>query len=94
MNALDLPINQQYRNEKPIIITTSWMKTIATDLYNTASAPIAVTRDTLSERLYSVCETASLLLENKARQEEGETEKKKKQIEENVDLTLRSRNGH
>ena len=50
MNALDLPINQQYRNEKPIISTTSWMKTIATNLYNTASAPIAVTRDAISER--------------------------------------------
>ena len=51
MNALDLPINQQYRKEKPKINTTSWMKTITSNVYNTASAPIAVTRNVLSEIL-------------------------------------------
>ena len=51
MNASDLSTSQQYRDEKPITSITSWMKTIATNLCNTASAPIAVTRNALSERL-------------------------------------------
>ena len=37
------------------------MKNQLTKLYNTVSAPVAATRDALTERLQSECETASLL---------------------------------
>ena len=40
---------------------TSWMRNQFTKLYNAVSAPVAVTRDALAERLQSVGETASLL---------------------------------
>ena len=39
----------------------SWFRNTITALYNTVSAPVAVTRDALAERLQSVRETASLL---------------------------------
>ena len=35
----------------------NWMKNQITDLYNAVSAPVAATRDALSERLQSVRET-------------------------------------
>ena len=40
---------------------TSWIKYQLTKLYNAASAPVAVTRDALAERLQSLRDTASLL---------------------------------
>ena len=40
---------------------TSWMKNQLTKLCNAVSAPVAATRDALTERLQSVSETASLL---------------------------------
>ena len=64
----------------------SWFRNTITDLYNAVSAPVAATRDALSERLQSVRDTASLLynrtmhhigetlkniVENAAKEEEG-----------------------
>ena len=40
---------------------TSWMRNQLAKLYNAVSAPVAATRDELTERLQSVRETASLL---------------------------------
>ena len=40
---------------------TSWMRNQLAKLYNAVSAPVAATRDALTERLQSVRETASLL---------------------------------
>ena len=39
----------------------SWFRNTITNLYNAVSAPVAATRDALSERLQSVHDTASLL---------------------------------
>ena len=39
----------------------SWFRNTITDLYNAVSAPVAATRDALSERFQSVRDTASLL---------------------------------
>ena len=39
----------------------NWFRNTITDLYNAVSAPVAATRDALSERLQSVRDTASLL---------------------------------
>ena len=39
----------------------SWIRNQLAKLYDAVSAPVAATRDTLTERLQSVCETASLL---------------------------------
>ena len=39
----------------------SWFRNTITNLYNAVSAPVAATRDALSERLQSVRDTASLL---------------------------------
>ena len=44
----------------------SWFRNTITDLYNAVSAPVAATRDALSERLQSVRDTASLLYNNAA----------------------------
>ena len=41
----------------------SWFRNTITNLYNAVSAPVAATRDALSERLQSVRDTASLLYE-------------------------------
>ena len=46
------------------------MKNQITDLYNAVSAPVAATRDALSERLQSVRETVTLLYE-RAKQKLG-----------------------
>ena len=78
----------------------SWMKNQLTKLYNAVSAPVAATRDALTERLQSVRETASLLynrmVENMGYGQEKlkdivekEAEEKKQQEEEDIDLTLR-----
>ena len=40
---------------------TSWMRNHSAKLYNAVSAPVAATRDVLTERLQSVRGTASLL---------------------------------
>ena len=40
---------------------TNWMRNQLAKLYNAVSAPVAATRDALTERLQSVRETASLL---------------------------------
>ena len=40
---------------------TSWIRNQLAKLYNAVSAPVAATRDALTERLQSVRETASLL---------------------------------
>ena len=50
----------------------SWFRNTITDLYNAVSAPVAATRDALSERLESVRHTASLLY-NRAMHHIGET---------------------
>ena len=39
----------------------SWFRNTITNLYNAVSAPVAATRDALTERLQSVRDTASLL---------------------------------
>ena len=39
----------------------TWMKNQISKLYSAVSAPVAATRDALSERLQNVCDTASLL---------------------------------
>ena len=46
---------------KLIINMTSLVENQSTKLYNAVSAPVAVTRDALAERLQSVRETASLM---------------------------------
>ena len=38
-----------------------WMRNQIAKLYNAVSAPVAATRDVLTERFWSVRETASLL---------------------------------
>ena len=74
------------------------MKNQLTKLYNAVSAPVAATRDALTERLQSVRETASLLynrmVENiRYEQEtlkdiaEKEAEEEQQQEEDGVDLT-------
>ena len=76
------------------------MKNQLTKLYNAVSAPVAATRDALTERLQSVRETASLLynrmVENMGYGQEKlkdivqkEAEEKKQQEEEDIDLTMR-----
>ena len=42
---------------------TSWIRNTISNLYNAVSAPVAVTRDALAERLQSVRENASLFYE-------------------------------
>ena len=49
-----------------------WMKNQINKLYNAVSAPVAATRDALSERLQSVRDTASLLY-NRTMHHIGET---------------------
>ena len=61
MNALDLSTNQQYPNKKPLTNMSSWMTNQLGKLYNAVSASVAATRDALTKRLESVCETVSLL---------------------------------
>ena len=76
------------------------MKNQLPKLYNAVSAPVAATRDALTERLQSVRETASLLynrmVENMGYGQEKskdivqkEAEEKKQQEEEDIDLTMR-----
>ena len=75
---------------------TNWMRNQLTKLYNAVSAPVAATRDALTERLQSVRETASLLY-NRMVENMGyglerlkdivEKEAEEEQEEENVDLT-------
>ena len=50
----------------------SWFRNAITDLCNAVSAPVAATRDALSERLQSVRDTASLLY-NRTMHHIGET---------------------
>ena len=57
-------------SQKYIINMYNWMKNQITDLYNAVSAPVAATRDALSERLQSVRETVTLLYE-RAKQKLG-----------------------
>ena len=76
---------------------TSWMRNQLTKLYNAVSAPVAATRDALTERLQSVRETASLLynrmVENMGYGQEtlkdiAEKEaEEEQQQEEDIDLT-------
>ena len=61
MDALDLSTNQQYPNKKPTINMSRSMRNQLAKLCNAVSAPVAATRDALTERLQSVRETASLL---------------------------------
>ena len=53
----------------------SWFQNTITNLYNAVSAPVAATRDALSERLQNVGDTASLLY-NRTMHYIGETLKK------------------
>ena len=73
------------------------MKNQITDLYNAVSAPVAATRDALSERLQSVRETVTLLYE-RAKQKLGcgqtlkdiaeeQANREHQQTGDNVDLT-------
>ena len=48
----------------------NWMKNQITDFNNAVSAPVAATRDALSERLQSVRDTVTLLYE-RAKQKLG-----------------------
>ena len=48
-------------SHKCIINMYNWMKNQITDLYNAVSAPVAATRDALTEQFQGVCDTASLL---------------------------------
>ena len=75
----------------------NWMKNQITDLYNAVSAPVAATRDALSERLQSVRETVTLLYE-RAKQKLGygqtlkdiaeeQANQEHQQTGDNVDLT-------
>ena len=77
---------------------TSWIKNLLAILYNAVSAPVAATRDVLTERLQSVRETASLLynrvVENVGYGQETlkdivekEAEEEQQQKEEDINLT-------
>ena len=59
----------------------NWMKNKITDLYNAVSAPVAATRDALSERLQSVRDTVTLLYE-RAKQKLGYGQPLKDIVEE------------
>ena len=81
---------------------TSWMKNQLTKLYNAVSAPVAATRDALTERLRSIRDTLSLLynrmMENMGYgqqeilkeivEKEAEEEEQQQEEEEDIDLTL------
>ena len=81
---------------------TSWMKNQLTKLYNAVSAPVAATRDALTERLQSIRDTLSLLynrmMENMGYgqqeilkeivEKEAEEEEQQQEEEEDIDLTL------
>ena len=77
---------------------SSWIKNLLAILYNAVSAPVAATRDVLTERLQSVRETASLLynrvVENVGYGQETlkdivekEAEEEQQQKEEDINLT-------
>ena len=83
---------------------TSWIRNQVANLYNGVSAPVAVTRDALAERLQSLRETTSLLynrmmqdtgygrerLKDIVEKEAGEEEEETtEQTEDNIDLTAR-----
>ena len=85
-------------SHKCIINMYNWMKNQITDLYNAVSAPVAATRDALTEQFQGVCDTASLLYnrmmdnirygQNKLKNiVEKEAKKEHKQTGDNVDLT-------
>ena len=59
----------------------SWFRNQITDLYNAVSAPVAATRDALSERLQSVRDTVTLLYE-RAKQKLGYGQPLKDIVEE------------
>ena len=59
----------------------SWFRNTITDLYNAVSAPVAATRDALSERLQSVRDTVTLLYE-RAKQKLGYGQPLKDIVEE------------
>ena len=81
---------------------TSWMKNQLTKLYNAVSAPVAATRDALTERLQSIRDTLSLLynrmMENMGYgqqeilkeivEKEAEEEEQQQEEEEDIDLAL------
>ena len=81
---------------------TSWMKNQLAKLYNAVSAPVAATRDALTERLQSIRDTLSLLynrmMENMGYgqheilkeivEKEAEEEEQQQEEEEDIDLTL------
>ena len=60
MNALDVPTNQRYSNEKPIINMTRLMRSQIVNLHNTALLPIAATRDELVERVQNDAKLLSM----------------------------------
>ena len=78
------------------------MKNQLAKLYNAVSAPVAATRDALTERLQSIRDTLSLLynrmMENmgygqqeilkKIVEKEAEEEEQQQEEEEDIDLTL------
>ena len=59
----------------------SWFRNKITDLYNAVSAPVAASRDALSERLQSVRDTVTLLYE-RAKQKLGYGQPLKDIVEE------------
>ena len=61
----------------------SWFRNTITNLYNAVSAPVAATRDVLTERLQSVRDTASLLC-NKMMNNIGYGQETLKDIVENT----------
>ena len=80
---------------------SSWMRNTISKLYNAVSAPVAATRDALTERLQSVRDTASLLynrmmenmeygrqrLKDIVEKEAEEEAKEKQQKKEDINLT-------
>ena len=97
MNVSEMTKNVEKFPQETYNKMTSWVENQSTKLYNAVSAPVAVTRDALAERLQSVRKTASLLynrmMENMGYGQERlkdimekEAEEKQQQ-EEDVNLT-------
>ena len=61
MNVSEMTKNVEKFPQETYNKMTSWVENQSTKLYNAVSAPVAVTRDALAERLQSVRETASLM---------------------------------
>ena len=95
MSAPETPsTSKNFGMPKPQIKMNSWFRNKITSLYNAVTAPVAATRDALTERLQSVRSTATLLF-NRAKEKlgygqtlkeivEGEAEKQQPQQAESI----------